>query len=170
MGFNSVFKGLKSYKNSRSKINTLFWSHFALCFLEWNKFQINVAKKKTKHTFHVQTSFSENRAIYRIIWKTTVEPDRPQMTIWRMHIAWWISKATHTIRICNIYSLSTATMVARTRVSVELHVHCLPCLEICATIFEANNTPNVAYNFLHFLLKISFCHVCIQTDASWKIV
>ena len=27
--------------------------------------------------------------------KVIVEPDRPQMTIWRMHIACWIRKATN---------------------------------------------------------------------------
>ena len=30
------------------------------------------------------------------MWKNIVEPDRPQMTIWRMRIACWISKATDT--------------------------------------------------------------------------
>jgi len=29
----------------------------------------------------------ENRAVYGIMWKIIVEPDRPQMTIWRMRIA-----------------------------------------------------------------------------------
>jgi len=26
--------------------------------------------------------------------KNSVQPDRPQMTIWRMHIACWITKVT----------------------------------------------------------------------------
>ena len=29
--------------------------------------------------------------------KDMVEPNRPQMTIWRMRIAYWIPKATNTI-------------------------------------------------------------------------
>ena len=32
--------------------------------------------------------FLENRAVHEIIWKNAVEPDRPQMTMWRMRIAW----------------------------------------------------------------------------------
>jgi len=28
--------------------------------------------------------FSENSAVYEIKWKNIVEPERPQMTIWRM--------------------------------------------------------------------------------------
>jgi hypothetical protein len=37
----------------------------------------------------------ENRAVYEIMWKNTVETVRPQMT-WRISIACWIPKATNT--------------------------------------------------------------------------
>ena len=37
----------------------------------------------------------ENRVVYEIMWKNIVQPDRPQMTIWRMRIACWITKATN---------------------------------------------------------------------------
>ena len=30
------------------------------------------------------------------MWKNIVQPDRPQMTIWRMHIVCWLPKATNT--------------------------------------------------------------------------
>jgi hypothetical protein len=40
--------------------------------------------------------FFENRAVYEITWKNTVQPGRPQMTIWPMCIARWIHKATNT--------------------------------------------------------------------------
>jgi hypothetical protein len=33
---------------------------------------------------------------YEIIWKNIVEPDRPQMAIWRMRIACCIPKAKNT--------------------------------------------------------------------------
>ena len=41
-------------------------------------------------------AFFENRAFYEIMWKNFVEPVRPQMTIWRMAIECWITKATST--------------------------------------------------------------------------
>ena len=41
----------------------------------------------------------------------------------RMRIACWITKATDTIRMCNTYCFSTATLVARSRLSVTLYVH-----------------------------------------------
>jgi len=45
--------------------------------------------------FVFSTFFSENRAVYRIMWENIVELDRPQMTIWHMHIACWRLQ-THT--------------------------------------------------------------------------
>jgi len=58
------------------------------------------------------------------MWKNIVEP---KVTIRLMRIACWITKTTHTHTTCNIHCLSTATMVARTRLSVTFYVHCLFC-------------------------------------------
>jgi hypothetical protein len=46
-----------------------------------------------------------------------------------MRISCWIPKATntHTLRICNTYCFSKATMVVRTRLIVTLCVHCPSC-------------------------------------------
>jgi hypothetical protein len=38
----------------------------------------------------------KNPAVHEITWKNIVEPDRSQMTIWRMRIACWMPKATNT--------------------------------------------------------------------------
>jgi hypothetical protein len=35
-------------------------------------------------------------SLYEIMWKNTVQPERPQMTIWRMRIASWILNTTNT--------------------------------------------------------------------------
>ena len=40
--------------------------------------------------------FFANCAVYEITWENTVQPDRPQMTIWRMRVACWLTKATNT--------------------------------------------------------------------------
>jgi hypothetical protein len=45
----------------------------------------------------------------------------------RMRFACWITKAAHVLTIRNTYCFSTATMVARTRLTVTLYVHCLHC-------------------------------------------
>jgi len=50
-----------------------------------------VEKNKTLILYFL---FLKNRAVYEIMCKNMVEPDRPQMTIWRMCITCWIHKAT----------------------------------------------------------------------------
>ena len=57
--------------------------------------QTKVVEKIKTHNFGSIICF-ENRALYEIMWKNTVETDRPQMTIWRIRIACWIPKATKT--------------------------------------------------------------------------
>ena len=52
--------------------------------------------RKSKHEFYVQNGFFENRAGYEILWKNIVQPDRPEITRWRMHMAWWMPKAINT--------------------------------------------------------------------------
>jgi hypothetical protein len=47
-------------------------------------------------TYHVHKLFSENRAVYEIMWKNVVQPEGPQMTTWRTRIACWIPEATNT--------------------------------------------------------------------------
>jgi len=38
----------------------------------------------------------ENHAACEIMWINIVAPGRPQMTIWGVHIACWITEATNT--------------------------------------------------------------------------
>jgi len=55
-----------------------------------------IVQKIKPHILCSITFLYENRAVYEIMWKNMVESDRPQMTIWRMRIARWISTATNT--------------------------------------------------------------------------
>jgi hypothetical protein len=64
------------------------------------------------------------------MWKNIVDSSRPQTAIWSMRFPCWIPKCTNTNtqNMYDTYRLSTATMVARMRLNVTLHVHCLACL------------------------------------------
>jgi hypothetical protein len=42
--------------------------------------QTNVAEK-IRTQFDIQKRFSENRAVYEIMWKTFVQPEKPHMKI-----------------------------------------------------------------------------------------
>jgi hypothetical protein len=58
----------------------------------------NVPEKSCRENYntYVRYCFVENRAFYEILWENIVQPDRPELTIWHMRIAWWITKATNT--------------------------------------------------------------------------
>ena len=66
--------------------------------------------KGNQNMFYVQKPPPpKHRVVYEM-------PEKPQITIQRMLFACWITKATHTLRICNTYCFSMATtMVTRTR-------------------------------------------------------
>jgi hypothetical protein len=80
------------------KTNTHFSLYLAHFFLERDIFQINFVEEVKTHILCSITFLFplENRAFCEIKWKNTVEQDIPQMTIWTMHIACSILKATNT--------------------------------------------------------------------------
>ena len=100
--------------------NIHFWSYLAQFFLEWKMFRRKVVEKIKTHILCSVTFLKKNRTVYEIMWKNIAERGRPQMAIWRMRIACWITKTTnaHTHRLCNTHCFSTATMVARTRLNL----------------------------------------------------
>jgi len=58
------------------------------------------------------------------LWKSKVEPDRPQMTI---QCGACTLHDRHTLRICNTCCLATVTVVMRTRINLTF-IHTLPVL------------------------------------------
>ena len=92
----------------------------------------NVLKlqRKLKHTFYGQKRFSKS-CRYEITSKNMVEPERPQMTVWRMLVVCWMSKAiracTHTYtqtntEICNSYCFLKAAMASEMRLKIRFKV------------------------------------------------
>ena len=127
--FSKIQVSLKSGKNDRYftlKTHVHLWLYLAHFFLGWEMFRTKVVENIKKHIFMFNNFFSaENHAVYEIMWKNIVEPGRPHMTRWRMRIACWTAKTeTHTQ---DTSCFSTATVVARTRLSVTLYLHCLSC-------------------------------------------
>jgi len=49
-----------------------------------------------------------------------------------MRSACWITQGTCPLAICNTYGFSPATIVARTRLSITLYVHCVSC--VCVSL------------------------------------
>ena len=69
--------------------------------------------------FKLNNFFSENRAVYEIMWKNIVQSDRPQVTIRRMCVTCWITKATdkHSEYVM-LMAFSAATIVTRMYLNV----------------------------------------------------
>jgi hypothetical protein len=70
----------KNVKHFTLAVNVLFWPHLTEFFLEWEIFRKKSCWEKLNTV---------------LCPKNVVEPDRPQMTIRRMRIACWTSKATN---------------------------------------------------------------------------
>jgi len=96
-----------------------------------------------------------------------VEPDMPHMTniIWCMHIACWITKATHTHththtqRIHTIYCFSMTTMVVQTCLNVTLYIYCLSCWK-----YQRQTFP-----IIHKYERCTLHKICIELTVTISI-
>jgi hypothetical protein len=84
-------------------------------------FQTKAVVKIKTYILRSITLSPANRAIYEQIWKDLVQPYGPQMKIWRLCTACWITKAANTLRT----TVSTETTGTRTRLNVTLYVQCM---------------------------------------------
>ena len=93
----SIQVSLKSDKNNGyyMKTSVHFLLYIAQFFLEWEILQTKVAKKIKIHISHSITSF-QKWCCGRGNVEKYVETDIPQMRMWCMCIACWITKATNT--------------------------------------------------------------------------
>ena len=103
--------------------------------------KINVSDRSYRKKTHLMTNnflfFFENRAVYDTMWENIVELGRPHMTIWRMRIACWITKATNTTqnmsqkRICCFLIMSSLplTWSAVSMTHCDISLACDFCLQ-----------------------------------------
>jgi hypothetical protein len=102
---------LRIYRKSVDKIKVSSKSDKNKEYVTWRQIYIfiksrlflfgmwNVSKLVEKIKTHILcpiTFFPENRAVYEVMRKNTVEKGSPLMTIWRLRIACWISNAADT--------------------------------------------------------------------------
>jgi hypothetical protein len=96
------------------------------------------------------------------------------MTLWRLRIAWWITKVTHThththtLRICNTYCFSAATVVVRTRLPVTFYVQCSASLS-CVIFRLMPSSPKQLLPHIHANWNLlCICYVCCMLDPSHR--
>jgi len=93
-------------------------------------FQTKILEKIKRH-FLFNNILPEYRTAYEIMWENMVERGRPQITIWRMGIACWLSKAIDTHSEYLIRIAYSQQHWLRERASMLcLYVHCLSCLKV----------------------------------------
>jgi hypothetical protein len=59
--------------------------------------------RENQNTYVQDFVFPKIMMFFKIMWKNIVQPDRPQMTVWRMDMSGWIHKATNSHSECVIH-------------------------------------------------------------------
>ena len=91
---------------------------------------------ENQETFYVPWLFPENRAFYEIRPKNIVQPDRPQVLVWRMRIACWITKATNTrSEYVILIAFPRQKWLSERSSNLRLHVHYVYCYCIILMTF-----------------------------------
>ena len=145
--FENMLRKFKFVWNLRRITGTLHEGQFALMIISpWFVRRRNVSEKSCRRNRNTilcsVTFFSENCPVYVIMWKTMVESDRLQMTIWRLRFpepgrsqmtVWrlrfpcWVTKATdtHSEYVVRIASPQQQWLRERTSVLRYTYVACL---------------------------------------------
>ena len=109
-----------------NKAKTCCHNNYTCCIL-------NISDKSSRanqNTYFIFNIFLiENRAFYEIMWKILYSRAGQATDDSMAHSHCMLDNWGYrqTLRICKTYCLSTATMVARTHLSVTLYIHCLSC-------------------------------------------
>jgi len=112
------------------------------------------------------------------MWKNTVKPENPQKEngACTLH-APRILKATYTLRICNIYCLSTATMLTAKQLNFKLYEQYIACL--FPFLFVSYHLLRMAFmkhllSFSGIRRHVNFLNTCILLDTNvrdfWRYV
>ena len=98
-------------------------SYLAQFFSELDILKEKVVDKIQTHILcSITHFFSENRAVYEIMWKNMVQRDRPQMAVWRMRIACWVTKATDTYSEYVIQNDTTDAWTHNTTIYIYIYM------------------------------------------------
>jgi hypothetical protein len=85
------------------------------------------------------------------MWENIVEPDTPQMTVWRMRIACWIPKATNThSEYVILIALPLQQRLHERASMLRYTLHCLNCyLDECREKFMPLRPPYKSLSIHH---------------------
>ena len=133
-------------------------SHWIL--LRIRHFSGRSCRENPKHILRSTIFFPENLSIYDVRWKNIVQPDRSQITIWRMRCAWWIIKATNT----------HSQYVTLTAFPLQQSFHEWPQWYVIRTYIACLVTMHSPRQPLHTALNVTYLQICllIFQNNSWR--
>jgi len=106
-------------------------------------------------------TFFFNRVVYEIMWKNTVQPDGPQMTVCRMHISRLVHKATNT-HFWNMYYLQLFHCNNRGMNAPQFNVKCtLPVLLNLISFTRLGSTSMEAAVSLKYIVTSCEAAECV---------
>jgi len=115
--------------NGYLKINIHFWSCLALVFLRMKNDLGKVCRANKTYILCSVTSFWKSYLLWDNVEKYCTARQATDDSMAHGHWMLNIQGYKPTLRICNTYCFSTATMVARTRLNVTWYAHWLSCLK-----------------------------------------
>jgi len=150
----------------------IFLSYLTHFFLEWKKFRKKL-QRNSKQTFYVQwLVFRKSYHLWecgKILYSEACHRWQYGACAWR---AGYLKLQIRSL--CYTYSFSTATMVARTRLSVTLYVLCVSCFLLSAlyisVVFDKYTQSyrwTCAYICTIFILSIEFHVANMLTKFCW---
>ena len=94
------------------------------------------------------------RAVYKIVWKNVVKPDRPQMKTLRLRFACWITKATNTGLKYVINIAFPRQIFVRMCINITSCVHCLSSLKMnCSKRYFEFGLMKEVSNIGHYIMR-----------------
>jgi len=111
--------------------------------------------------------FFENRVVYLIMWQNTVERSRPQLTIWRLRIACWITKATNTHSGCVILFGFPVQQWLHGRASLLRYTY-IACI-VFTVIVMYITTYRIFSNLIHTVLQFQRAKNQMRIRIAWGL-
>jgi hypothetical protein len=131
----------------------------------------SVSDKSCRENWNTHFVFSnvflETCAVYEIMWKNTVERGSPQVTIWRMHTACWILKATDTHSEYVILTAFPVQQWLHEGASMLRYTYIACLVYISPLVHSTNHRVSKRYLFARFQASVA---VWMRSSLFWDVL
>jgi hypothetical protein len=140
------------------RTNIHFWLYLTKFFLEWEMFQIEALEKTTTHICMCTNFFffRKQYSLYEIIWKYCTAVQATDDNLAHPYCMLDTEGYKCTLKIINTFCFSTATMVAQTRLIVNV-IRTLFVLYSFVIILSVNMHCKPSFNVAVTFLTITTC-------------